>query len=140
VFLAFLSLWATALFIKQKKIIYIGMVLSLVITAIPLFYSIKLSQLTNNDFHLDLSHFSTDFLITPHKNSQYSKQSEAIQIENTIINSPTNIDFFWGTGDIDLPALNKEQLEYFKTYFKIIPQQRTENLKDGFYSKTLTDE
>ena len=59
---------------------------------------------------------------------------------NTIINVPTTIDFFWGTGDLELPALNKEQLEYFKTYFNIIPQQRTENLKDGFYSKVLVNE
>ena len=116
------------------------MMVSLLITAIPLFYPIKLSQLTKNDFHLDLSHFSTAYLIKPHKNSQYSNQSETLQLENTIINSPLNIDFFWGTGDVKLPALNKEQKEYFKTYFNIIPQQRTEFLKDGFYSKVLTDE
>lgn len=116
------------------------MIISLLITALPLFYPIKLSQLTNNDFHLDLSHFSTTYLIKPHKNSQYSKVSKPLQFESTIINTPTNIDFFWGTGDVDLPALKKEQLEYFKTYYHIIPQQRTENLKDGFYSKTLVDE
>jgi len=116
------------------------MILSLLITAVPLFYSIKLSRLTDNDFHLDLSHFSTEYLISPHKNSQYDNQSEALQFENTIINTPTNIDFFWGTGDVDLPALKKEQLDYFKTYFHIIPQQRTPFLKDGFYSKTLIDE
>lgn len=141
VFLAVLILWLlAATFLKRKKIIYTGMMLSLFITAIPLFYPIKLSQLTNNDFHLDLSHFTIAYFIKPHKNSQYSNRSETLQVENTIINSPTNIDFFWGTGDVKLPALKKEQLEYFKKYFRIIPQQRTKYLKDGFYSKVIADE
>ena len=89
---------------------------------------------------MDLSHFSTANLITPYRNSQFSHKSEPLQLENTIINTPTHIDFFWGTGDVELPALNKEQLEYFRMYFHIIPQQRTKDLKDGFYSKVLEDE
>ncbi|WP_417858719.1 hypothetical protein, partial [Xanthomarina gelatinilytica] len=82
------------------------------------------------------STFSTSYLIEPHGNSRFAKDYQTINLGNTHINTPKNINFFWGTGNTPLPALNAQQLEYFKTNFKVIPQQRTEDLKDGFYFKT----
>ena len=139
-FFSFFVLMALSIVLNKKNIISISIMLGLSIAAIPLFIPIKLSQLTNNKFHLDLNHFSLKYIIKPHNNSRYSNTSEPLILGNTTINTPTKIDFFWGTGDVDLPALNKEQLDYFKTYYSIIPQQRTSFLKDGFYSKVLIDE
>jgi hypothetical protein len=79
-------------------------------------------------------------VIKPHRNSQFEAGYEVLNIESISINAPTAIDFFWGTGDLPLPSVNKQQLEYFKTYFNIIPQQRTEDVKDGFYSKALEND
>jgi hypothetical protein len=45
--------------------------------------------------------------------------------------------FFWGTGEGALPCVNALQLEYFKDQFHYIPQLRTQNIKDGFYSKKV---
>ena len=97
----------------------------------------NLLQLSGNELLKSNITFSSNQLIKPHENSRYTTDYEILQLENTSINTPDNIDFFWDPGDIQLPALNKQQLDYFKTYFKVIPQQRTENLKDGFYSKEL---
>jgi uncharacterized protein YydD (DUF2326 family) len=87
--------------------------------------------------NVQTSTFSISYLIDPHGNSQFEADYQTIDLGNTQINTPTEIDFFWGTGNTKLPALNKQQLEYFQEQFKVIPQQRTEYLKDGFYYKTV---
>jgi len=136
-FILVLSLFILSNIIYKQKIIKVFISLGLVITAIPLIFSMNIMQLSDNGLHKTTNSFSFENLVKPHSNSRYTSDFETIQLENTIINTPTNIDFFWGTGDLPLPAVNKQQLEYFKTYFKVIPQQNSENLKDGFYSEKL---
>ena len=139
-FLFIFILLIISTFINKKKIILASVAISLLITTIPIFYPINATALTDNNSHASLPIFSVNYFITPHSNSRYDSDFVKVKLENTSINTPTNIDFFWGTGDVPLPAINKQQLEYFKTYFKTIPQQHTSNLKDGFYSKVLNDD
>ncbi|GGG45898.1 LIC_10190 family membrane protein [Bizionia arctica] len=127
-FVIILSLFLIAEVIKSEKVIKSLLAVSILAILIPLFFAIPKVQ-TNR--------FETGYMIEPHGNSQFETDYQTIEVGNTQINYPTNIDFFWGTGNTKLPALNKQQLDYFKTYFKVIPQQRTENLKDGFYFKSL---
>jgi hypothetical protein len=80
-------------------------------------------------------------LVTPHPKTKYKEAVyETFQSENTILNTPINIDFFWATGDSPLPGLQKQQYDYFKYYFHVIPVMRTGNLKDGFYSKKIAND
>jgi hypothetical protein len=50
-------------------------------------------------------------------------------------NTPTETSIFWITGDGNLPIVNKDQLDYFETYFHVIPQLRGETLGKGFYAQ-----
>ncbi len=136
-FILCFSLWIASKLLVHKKSIQVVIVLSIILAAIPLFFKINNQQITNNKQLAVSSTFSSEYLITPYKNSKYSEDYQTIQLENISIHTPNNVDFFWGTGDIPLPALNQEQFDFFKTHFKVIPQQRSEDLKDGFYGKEL---
>ncbi|WP_452226962.1 LIC_10190 family membrane protein [Lacinutrix cladophorae] len=134
-FILCFSLLLVSKIILHKKSMEVVLVVCTILTTIPLFFKVNNQQITNNKQLAVSSTFSLKYIITPYKNSKYSEDYITIQLKETNINTPTNVDFFWGTGDIPLPALNQEQLDFFKTYFHRIPQQRTENLKDGFISK-----
>lgn len=136
-FILCFSLWIASKLLVHKKSIQVVIVLSIILAAIPLFFKINNQQITNNKQLAVSSTFSSEYLITPYKNSKYSEDYKTIPLENTSIHTPSNVDFFWGTGNIPLPALNQEQFDFFKTHFKVIPQQRSEDLKDGFYGKEL---
>jgi hypothetical protein len=127
-FVFILSLFLIAEIIKTEKKVKRILTVSFLAILVPLFFTIPKVQ---------TSTFSTSYLIEPHGNCQFESEYQTIDLGNTHINAPTEIDFFWGTGNTKLPALNKQQLEYFKEYFNVIPQQRTKNLKDGFYFKSL---
>jgi hypothetical protein len=139
-FVLVFSLLILALIVIHKKTIQIILIGATVSVFIPLIFVVNTQKLTNNDNHVTSNPFKLTYLIEPHSNSKFANDYKTIQIGNTFINTPNYIDFFWGTGDIPVPALNPEQLDYFKTYFKVIPQQYSEDLKDGFYSKTIKDE
>lgn len=126
-FVFILSLLLISKIITSESLAKRFLVLSVLAVLIPLVFNIP---------NLKTSTFSTSYLIEPHGNSRFAKDYQTINLGNTHINTPKNINFFWGTGNTPLPALNAQQLEYFKTNFKVIPQQRTEDLKDGFYFKT----
>ncbi|TYA59079.1 LIC_10190 family membrane protein [Formosa maritima] len=127
-FVIILSLFLLSEIIKSEKITKGILVLSTIVIIVPLFFTIP---------NIQTSTFSTNYVIEPHENSQYKTEYKVLELGNTKFNTPTNIYFFWGTGNTKLPALNEQQLNYFKTHFKVIPQQRTENLEDGFYFKKL---
>ena len=127
-FLMILSLFLIAEIITSEKLTKGFIAISTLIIIVPLFFEIP---------NFKASSFLFSYLVEPHGNSQFDEGYQTIILENTQINTPNNIEFFWGTGNTKLPALNKQQLDYFKAHFKVIPQQRTEELKDGFYFKEL---
>lgn len=76
-------------------------------------------------------------IVKPESNSKHPIEYNTKTLKNTTLNMPTHIDFFWGTGNTPVPAINEQQLNYFKTYFNVIPQQRSQRLKDGFYFEKI---
>lgn len=93
---------------------------------------------TQNKLHQTKSHYQWSQILIPEKNSKYSDiKFEKIKDGNLEYNSPKENFFFYGTGNGDLPCVNKVQIDYFKNHYFILPQQRTSDLKDGFYSKKL---
>lgn len=84
---------------------------------------------------MEISNFSSANIVFPHKNTKYDTPFETIKNGNLTYHSPLKNDFFWASGDGDLPTVNKVQIEYFEKYFQITPQLRTQNIKDGFYAK-----
>ncbi len=93
---------------------------------------------TQNKLHQTKSHYHWSQIFIPEKNSKYSDiKFEKIKDGNFEYNSPKENFFFYGTGSGDLPCVNKVQIDYFKKRFFILPQQRTSDLKDGFYSKNI---
>jgi hypothetical protein len=139
-FILVFSLLILGLIVIHKKTIQIVLIGATVLVFIPLVFLVNIQKLTNNENHVNSNPFKLTYLIEPHRNSRFANDYKTIQMGNTYINTPNNIDFFWGTGDVPVPAVNQEQLDYFKTYFRVIPQQYSEDLKDGFYCKTIKDE
>ena len=62
---------------------------------------------------------------------------DKIKLENLDYYSPKIDYFIYATCDGPLPCVNKNELNYFKKELKIIPQLRTNQLKDGFFSKEI---
>lgn len=137
-FVLFFSLFCLICFIQNKKILHSLLVLSIVPVIIVLFFSVNLSTLSNHKSLMEINTFSFKNIVFPYKNSKNNTSFETIQIGNLKYNSPKNNDFFWSNGDGNLPCVNKEQISYFEKYFQIIPQMRTNDLKDGFYAKKLS--
>ncbi|GGG38321.1 membrane protein [Dokdonia pacifica] len=137
-FFMLLSLTIIATRIKNERIIKIGLAVATIAIAVPLFIPFNLNALTKNEFQLQLSVFSPEYLIQPHPQTKYTQATYTTHQEgNMRIQTPTNIDFFWATGDCELPCIQLQHLNDFKAYFRSVPQLRTEHLKDGFYSYTF---
>ena len=139
-FLLFFSFFLTALFLNQKRIILLFLFFSIFITGFVLLIPINLNYFTKNKFVLSTSNFSTKNIIFPYKNTKSNTTFEYLQNGNLHFYSPIENDFFWSSGDGKLPCVNKEQIEYFNYYYKVKPQMRTTDLKDGFYSKSTSKE
>ncbi len=134
-YLMLLSCLLLAHIIKKKIAINILLIGSTIAIAIPLFLPLNINELTNNPFEQNLNSFSLDYLIIPHSQTKYPKALYTQKtIGNLTYNTPSNIDFFWATGDCDLPCVQEQQLEGFKDYFEQAPQLRSTDLKDGFKS------
>ena len=131
------NLLILALLIKNNKRIQVLLAFSTLLALVPLLFEINNQILTTNANHNTTSQFKLDYIIEPYDNSKYPNTFKTIQVEDLEVNVPSNIDFFWSTGNVPIPALNQQQLDYFKTHFNIIPQKRTDNFKDGFYSKKI---
>lgn len=140
VFILTLVALLTFIIFQNKILIKIALPLSLIITSFILLFPFKLDSFTTNKFTQNNSSFKLSYIIFPHKNSKYNYTYHKEKIGNLKYNNPTNQEFFWITGDGDLPVIKKEQLEYFKNKYHYYPQLRTGKLKDGFYSKSIDND
>jgi hypothetical protein len=136
-FILFFSLFCFICLFQNKRIINAVLLLSLVPTLLILFFPVNLNRFSNYKFMMELSNFSTENIVFPHENTKNNTTFEVIHLGNLKYNSPIQNDFFWASGNGALPCVNKDQIAYFKKYFYIIPQQRTKDLKDGFYAKKI---
>jgi hypothetical protein len=108
---------------------------SILVAGIVLFFPVNFDSLTKNNLISQNSTFFVGNTIFPHQNSKLGDQFELVQKGNLTYYSPQGSPFFWATGDGNLPCVNKLQVNYNENYFSVIPQMRTQNLGDGFYSK-----
>ncbi len=134
VFIIFLSIEILISVLKSKKILIFLVYLSVALSLLPLFFSVNLNTLTNNKFAMQLSEFKLKNIIVPEENTRTITKFSLETINDFEFNSPHDDEFFWSTGNGDLPCVNKNQIEFIKDYYNYMPQKRTENLKDGFRS------
>jgi hypothetical protein len=136
-FLLFFGFLIVSCLINSKKTVLLLLFgntsLVLVMVLVPINYSL----LTSNKLLSENSTFKLSELVFPHSNTKKQNQYYKAKIGNLEFNSPMDTSFFWGTGEGALPCVNALQLEYFKDQFHYIPQLRTQNIKDGFYSKKV---
>jgi hypothetical protein len=79
--------------------------------------------------------FTSHQLLYPNPNSNLKTTFEAKTMGNLHYFSPDPTVYIWATGDGELPCVNEKQIQYLKKRLGIFPQCRTNNIKDGFYSK-----
>lgn len=137
VFVLFFLNIIMAYIFRKKWLIKTLLTLSIVVSTIPIFFQMNLKTLTNNPSTMFSSTFKLSYFIQPHKNSKYNYSYKTFTEGNLEYHSPTPNDFFWITGDGPLPAVNTDQIQYFKKDFGIVPQMRTDDPKGGFYSKEI---
>jgi hypothetical protein len=79
-------------------------------------------------------------IVIPEKNSKYAEIAfEKVTEGNLDYYSPKENFFFYGTANGTLPCVNKVQVDYLKKKYHFVPQLRTSNLGDGFYSKNISE-
>jgi hypothetical protein len=140
-FMLFFGLFCLICIVQNKKWIHSLLVIGLLPIVFLLFTPISLRAFTNNKFMLENNIFSVKMLLEPQPNTKMNTDFEVIELGNLKYHSPLENEFFFGTGNGNLPCVNKSQVEYYRKNFDLIPQMRTKELKDGFYSKkTATDD
>ena len=113
------------------------LIFSMVATAYVLFIPVDLNKFAENKFALETSNFKLGEIIEPHNNSKLSTDFEEITIGNLTFYSPVENKFFWASGNGPVPCVNKVQIKYFERKTGYIPQQRSNNIKDGFFAKKV---
>ncbi len=138
-FLLFFSLLILVCFVNSKKSILISLYGSSIIVAFLVLVPINYSGLTSNKLITENSHFTILEIVFPHPNSKLSNHFYKHKIGNLEYNSPDKNSYFWTNGNGKLPCVNSQQINYFKANFHYMPQMRTPSLKDGFYSKKVSE-
>lgn len=123
-----------SLILSTEKKIYMSFFASIFLILFLMMVSPRLGQHhTKMTFSNDS--FSVRKLLYPNQNSNLKTTFEAKTMGNLQYFSPDPTVYIWATGDGALPCVNAKQIQYFKKRLGIFPQCRTENIKDGFYSK-----
>jgi len=129
-FVLFFGLLLFSHLIKHKKTIVLLLFASLIPVAFTIFSPIK----TTTAIAFENKCFKLENVIFPCKNSNIEASYSHAKIGNLSYFSPDKKTYIWVTSEGNLPCLNTKQLEYLKKKLGYIPQQRSANLKDGFYS------
>lgn len=125
------------LFLNRPKYILAFVFFFSLIPILTIIVPLNVEKIKNQENSADSTFaFQLENIFIPPKNSSSEFGFETINEGNLQFYSP-NIDpnFYWLTGDGKLPTANKEMLDDFKTHFKIRPQLRKADLKDGFYAE-----
>ncbi|MFN3968984.1 LIC_10190 family membrane protein [Flavobacterium sp.] len=134
-FTIFFGLIFLSILVTKKKLISGLLSLSLLLVAVLVFVPMSFSALTQNKLLAENSTFQLENVIHPKPNTKEELDFNKVSKRNLNYYSPINTELFWITGNGTLPCVNKEQLEYFETYFQVIPQLRGKTLSEGFYTK-----
>lgn len=127
-------LFLISLMLSTEKKIYMSFFASIFLILFLMMVPPKLGQhQTKINFVNDS--FSESKLLYPNPNSNLKTTFEAKNIGNMHYFSPDTTVYIWATGDGKLPCVNAKQIKYLQKRLGIFPQCRTNNIKDGFYSK-----
>lgn len=137
-FLLFFSFLILVCFLNSKRPIIILLYGSSLIVAFLVLIPINYSAITNNKLLAENSNFSISEIVHPHPNSKLKTHFYKHKIGNLVYNSPDKNSYFWTNGSGKLPCVNLQQINYFIVNYHYIPQMRTKDLKDGFYSKKVS--
>jgi hypothetical protein len=84
--------------------------------------------------------FSYRHIVLPASHTRFeSMRFEKCKEGNLEYYSPKQKMLMFNTFAGPLPTLNQKQQKYFERRFQIIPQKIENDLKDGFYSKKLSE-
>lgn len=120
------------------KFIRYALLISIVLPMILMEF-IDYKNFTENKLHRQTEKNSWNQILIPNKNSKYAElKFEKVKEGNLDYYSPKENFFFYGTANGKLPCVNKVQIDYLKKRYNFIPQLRTTDLGDGFYSKSST--
>ncbi len=131
--LLLLSLWIT-----NPKWILSLYALSLLIVGGLVFIPLSFGSLTANGLLTQNSTFHLKNIAIPEPNSKWNPKFKGSSVGNMIYQTPIDDSFFWITGNGKLPCVNDLQVKYFEQGFFYIPQQRSTDLNDGFYSQKIS--
>jgi hypothetical protein len=102
-------------------------------------FLVDIKWVNSNKMNQQTDNFSWSQMVFPESNSRFEKSSFEMHTEgNLTYFSPIPNFFFYGTANGTLPCTNVKIICSNKKKLHVLPQMRTQNLKDGFYSKTVT--
>ncbi|WP_445452041.1 LIC_10190 family membrane protein [Flavobacterium sp. 25HG05S-40] len=135
--LFFLLLVVSLVVFKPKWILGL-LSASLIFTAMTLLTPLNFNRITSNNFMAQNNTFRFKNILIPEPVSRWKPEYRGGSVGNMHYHSPLDTSFFWVTGNGKLPCINALQLEYFHKGFFYIPQQRSIELKNGFYSQKVS--
>lgn len=137
-FSLFFLLLLLSLYISSPKWIHRFYGLSLLLCGVLLFIPLSFGSLTKNVLLSQNSTFHLINIFIPEPNSKWNPKYKRRGVGNMLYNSPVDDSFFWVTGNGELPCVNDQQIKYFENGFFYIPQQRSNDLNDGFYAQKIS--
>jgi hypothetical protein len=138
-FTLFFLLLLVSLWITNTKWILRFYTLSLLLVGVLVFVPLSFGNLTTNALLSQNSTFHLKNIAIPEPNSKWNPEYKSGSVGNMSYRSPIDTSFFWVTGNGELPCVNDVQIKYFEQGFFYIPQQRSTDLNDGFYSQKVSE-
>ena len=135
--LFFLLVVLSTLVSKPKWILRLCGISMLVVTVLILI-PISFGSLTTNNLLVQNNTLHLENIVIPEPNSKWNPEFRGSSVGNMIYQTPVDDSFFWVTGNGKLPCVNEKQIQYFEHGFFYIPQQRSKDLKDGFYAQKIS--
>lgn len=124
---------------KIKETLVLYSLLILIVLPLIVIEFVDYNSITSNKLLHRNELYKWSQILMPEKNSKYGDiEFEKIKDGNLDYNSPKENFFFYGTANGELPCVNKVQMNYLKKKYNYIPQLRTSDLGDGFYSKKIS--
>ncbi|MEO5777564.1 MAG: hypothetical protein ABIQ27_11705 [Flavobacterium sp.] len=137
-FTLFFLLLLLSLWIGNSKWILRFYTLSMVMVGILVFIPLSFGSMTTNELLAQNSTFHLKNIVVPEPNSKWAPEYKGGSVGNMSYHSPADTSIFWVTGNGELPCVNEEQIKYFEQGFFYIPQQRSTDLNDGFYTQKIS--
>ncbi len=136
-FTIFFGLVFLSVLLTKKRLIIALLGLNLFVVGILVLAPMSFSALTQYELWTNNTTFQIESILHPKPSTIEKRAYVKVSKGNLNYNAPVATDFFWITGKGEVPCVSQEQLNYFETYFHIVPQLRGKTLNEGFYAKRI---